>query len=86
MGIQSHVYYTTQNLIRAKLLYLFAGYPVNLIPNILLQIHVCCITITPALNLAYLASPGQFFLGAKFLMGPPECKTNLSLKKLVWAM
>ena len=34
---------TTQNLIRIKLLFLFAGCPANLIPKMLLEI--CCTTI-----------------------------------------
>ena len=34
-----------------------------------------------ASNLGYLApNPGQFFMGAKLSLGPPECETKFSSK------
>ena len=42
-------------------------------------ISITNINISSAYNLAYLA-PGQFFMGANFLLGPLKCITKLYKK------
>ena len=41
---------------------------------------------TPASNFGYLATPRQFFMGAKLFIGTPRMRNKGVLKKMVWNM